>query len=222
MDAGETQGQAADAPAALGWELASDDEPPPGLGLYLEIAASDWLADLGFAGNDAREACWSVLTATWQHAKDHAPFANRLRAVNEATVLLTDDAAVAALNARYRAQAKPTNVLSFASLDDDDDQSPLLPDQPRPLGDVVIARETCVREAAAYGVPVWPHLAHLLTHGLLHLLGYDHLDEGDAQAMERTEIEILARLGLAPPAYRFDADVGDGSAEPTSPAMAPV
>lgn len=215
------QGQAAVAPAALGWTLIHDREPPPRLGLYLEIAASDWLADLRFTRSDARDACWSVLTVTWQHAKDQAPFADRLGTVNEATVLLTDDAVVAALNARYRAQAKPTNVLSFASLDDDDDHSVLLPDQPRPLGDVVIARETCAREAAAYGVPVWPHLAHLLTHGLLHLLGYDHQDDADAQAMERVETAILAQIGLHPPAYRFDTDdndVGDGGAELLSPA----
>ncbi|ACB22648.1 MULTISPECIES: rRNA maturation RNase YbeY [Methylobacterium] len=113
----------------------------------------------------------------------------------EVSVLLTDDAAVRELNRTWRGKDKPTNVLSF----------PAAP-QPRhagtavPLGDVVLAYETLVRESAEQSKPLQNHLAHLLVHGTLHCLGQDHeIGETEADAMEALEVAALATLGIPDP-----------------------
>ncbi len=111
----------------------------------------------------------------------------------EVTLLLADDSAVQALNRAWRGQATPTNVLSFPA--------PAGPGSPRHLGDIALAYETVAREAAAEGKALADHATHLIVHGVLHLLGYDHDEEADAEAMETLEIEALARLGIADP-YR--------------------
>lgn len=106
------------------------------------------------------------------------------------SVALSSDSHVAALNERFRGKAKPTNVLSF----------PAGAGAPEGhLGDIVIARETVEREAHEQGVPVVHHVQHLVVHGILHLLGYDHTTAADAERMEALEIEILSELGVANP-----------------------
>ncbi|WP_423140677.1 rRNA maturation RNase YbeY [Parablastomonas sp. CN1-191] len=117
-----------------------------------------------------------------------------------ASVLLTGDDAVHALNREWRAKDKPTNVLSFPMLERAQLLS-LAADGPEEmLGDLALALETCTREAAEKGVPLADHAAHLMVHGLLHLAGYDHeTGEADAAAMEGLEIKALARMGLADP-----------------------
>ena len=117
------------------------------------------------------------------------------------TALFTSDDAVQALNRDFRHKDKPTNVLSFPS-----DPIPGLPDDMQPLGDLALAREPCLQEAAEKEIPAKDHIAHLIVHGLLHLLGYDHLSEGEAEEMEDLERRILERLG-----------VGDPYAEPPGP-----
>lgn len=113
----------------------------------------------------------------------------------EACVALSDDAAVHDLNARYRGKDKPTNVLSFPA----PMASPGPQPGPRQLGDIVLALETVEREAQEQQIPFAHHLQHLVVHGLLHLLGFDHETEADAAVMEGLEIEILAQLGIANP-----------------------
>jgi probable rRNA maturation factor len=118
----------------------------------------------------------------------------------EIAVRLTSDAEVRMLNRQYRGQDKPTNVLSFPMVQPDlietlsntDDGEVL-------LGDIVLAHETCVREAAERGVPLKDHAAHLIVHGALHLLGYDHMTDADAEAMEDIERATMAALGLHDP-----------------------
>lgn len=112
-----------------------------------------------------------------------------------ATLLLTDDAAVRALNRLWRGQDKSTNVLSFPS------NIPTMPGEPRPIGDIAMGYETIAREAEADGKPLAAHVAHLVVHAVLHLFGHDHLDTAEADAMEAREIAALARLGIADP-YR--------------------
>lgn len=110
-------------------------------------------------------------------------------AAGDVVVLLTDDAAVRELNARFRGQDKPTNVLSFPA-----------PAVARPhLGDLVLAWEVCAAEARAQAKTVPDHLAHLVVHGVLHLLGRDHEIEAEAEAMEAEERTILASLGISDP-----------------------
>lgn len=106
----------------------------------------------------------------------------------EVSVVLTDDDAIRTLNRDWRRIDKPTNVLSF-------------PGKPPLLGDIVIAYETLAREAAEEGKPFAHHLAHLAVHGFLHLLGYDHETDSDADAMEALERDILSRLRVPDP-YR--------------------
>lgn len=117
----------------------------------------------------------------------------------ELSVRLTDDDEVRALNAQWRGKDKPTNVLSFPQLDprqleDAADSGPELM-----LGDLVLARGVCSREAEEKAIPIELHAAHLIVHGTLHLLGYDHQDEQSAGEMESREVRALARLGIADP-----------------------
>jgi len=104
-------------------------------------------------------------------------------------ILLTDDETVRDLNARFRGQDAATNVLSFPA--------PQNPD--RHLGDVALAYEICAREADEQGKPLANHLQHLVAHGVLHLVGYDHQSDAEAEAMEALEREILAGLGVPDP-----------------------
>ena len=113
----------------------------------------------------------------------------------EATLLLTDDAAVRELNRQWRGQDKPTNVLSFPA----DMKSP--PGEPRHLGDIALAYETLAREAAAENKSLPNHMTHLVIHGILHLLGHDHESDAEAAEMERAEVTALEALGIADP-YR--------------------
>ena len=105
------------------------------------------------------------------------------------TILLTDDDSVAALNERFRGKAGPTNVLSFPAPDNPEDH----------LGDIALAYGVCAREAAEQDKPLAHHLQHLGAHGVLHLLGYDHLTEAEAEEMEALERRILAGLGVPDP-----------------------
>jgi probable rRNA maturation factor len=113
----------------------------------------------------------------------------------EVSVLLADDATVQDLNKTWRGKDKPTNVLSFPAA-----PQPIPPGHPTPLGDVVLAYETMVRESGEQGKPLRNHLAHLLVHGTLHLLGQDHeLGQAEAEAMEALEVAALATLGVPDP-----------------------
>lgn len=116
----------------------------------------------------------------------------------EISLVLADDATVRALNLRWRGKDAPTNVLAFASDDMPASGRPLL------LGDVVFAYETVAAEAAAQGKSLADHLRHLVIHGVLHLLGYDHVAAAPAKRMEALETRILASLGVADP-YRARA-----------------
>lgn len=116
----------------------------------------------------------------------------------EVSIVLADDAKVRELNSRYRGQDKPTNVLSFAQ------------GEAGLLGDVVLAFETTKREAAEQRKTLGDHAGHLVVHGVLHLLGYDHESAKEARAMEAREREILAALGIADP-YRQSANAAEAS-----------
>jgi probable rRNA maturation factor len=126
-----------------------------------------------------------------------------------ACILFTSDDEVHALNRQWRERDKPTNVLSFPMLERSDLLA-LAPDgPPELLGDIALAHETCVREAAEKGISIEDHAAHLIVHGLLHLAGYDHeLGEEQAEAMEALEVKALALIGVADP-YE-DRDQGQG------------
>lgn len=148
--------------------------------LALSVGAGGWpaKADLQALAKNAVAATKSALTAFPGDA--------------EISVHFTDDAAIAELNGRWRHKPQPTNVLSFPapSLGFGGDRS---------LGDIVLAFETVTKEAAEADLTLADHISHLLVHGLLHLVGFDHEDDEEAEAMERLETTILAKLGIANP-----------------------
>ena len=123
----------------------------------------------------------------------------------EVSIMGCDDARIAKLNADFRGKPTPTNVLSWPSDErgaDVDGDAPDTPDPTDPeLGDIAIAYDTCASEAAAAGKSLHDHATHLVIHGVLHLLGYDHERDADATLMEAIETRILGKMGLADP-YR--------------------
>lgn len=121
----------------------------------------------------------------------------------ELAVMLTDDSGIRTLNANWRGIDKPTNVLSFPALQPEAARKDN--DPPRMLGDIAIAYETMRREAGDERKPFDHHLSHLAVHGFLHLIGYDHENDDEAERMEALEQEILAQLGIPDPyAERMD------------------
>ncbi len=123
----------------------------------------------------------------------------------ELSVRLTGDDQVRALNAQWRGKDKPTNVLSFPLAEADELNTGAAEGPELMLGDLVLAHGVCASEAADKAIPIEDHAAHLIVHGMLHLLGYDHHDDDAADAMESREVRALARLGIADP-YSDRAD----------------
>lgn len=117
----------------------------------------------------------------------------------EISVTLTGDKQVQALNAKWRGKDKPTNVLSFPMADELDLKRATVAERELLLGDIVLARGVCEREARENGVQFQEHATHLIVHGTLHLLGYDHLRDDEAAEMEAREVRALNRLGIANP-----------------------
>ncbi|MEM8656210.1 MAG: rRNA maturation RNase YbeY [Pseudomonadota bacterium] len=122
------------------------------------------------------------------------------------SVLACDDTRIATLNSDFRDKPTPTNVLSWPEEALGADEAGAAPRKPQPdpddtlsLGDIAIAYDTCAREASEQGKPFSAHVTHLLVHGTLHLLGYDHIRDPDATRMETLEVEILGKLGLPDP-----------------------
>ena len=149
-----------------------------------------------------------VVADCWQSEPDaeaviHRAVATAAEIVNaglgeaELAVMLTDDAGIRTLNSNWRGIDKPTNVLSFPALPPTGASGP--DDAPRMLGDIAIAYETTRKEADDEQKPFDHHLSHLAVHGFLHLIGYDHEKDDDAEAMESLEQEILAQLGIPDP-----------------------
>ncbi|WP_293962792.1 rRNA maturation RNase YbeY [Sneathiella sp.] len=121
--------------------------------------------------------------------------------VVEISLLFSDDAQVRELNRDYRGKDQPTNVLSFPDtpLDQIELANATKMSEPLLLGDIVLAHETMVREAKAQNKDIWSHTAHLIAHGVLHLAGFDHMEENEAEEMENLEIMILESLHISNP-----------------------
>jgi len=115
----------------------------------------------------------------------------------EVAILLTNDAEMRALNKQWRGIDKATDVLSFPS--DGPEIAPQIPGEPRHLGDIAIGHETAMQDSQTMNRPFDGHFAHLLIHGFLHLVGYDHIEPEDAKVMEPLEADILAQLGWPDP-----------------------
>ena len=114
----------------------------------------------------------------------------------EASIVLANDDLIQILNREYREKDKPTNVLSFASMDAD---NPVAENAPYPIGDIILSFQTIDREAREQGKFFKDHFTHMVVHGTLHLLGYDHENEDDANNMESLEIRILEKMNIQNP-----------------------
>lgn len=161
--------------------------------IAIELSSEGWPEDRNWQ-ELAAEAVETAIAASV-----HGSLA-QLEAAVEVSVRLTADAEVRTLNAQYRGKDAPTNVLSFPMVQPDlleglanSDDGEIL------LGDIVLARETCAREAEERGVSLEAHAAHLIVHGTLHLLGYDHMNDLEAEEMEALERDIMACLQLHDP-----------------------
>ena len=202
-----TQPQGAAVPGADTTTESEPAGPPPGAPGALDAAVliqdARWTHALPAAEDRAARAVHAAWAALPEGARPSAP------AGAEVSVVLACDAAVRDLNRDYRGQDKPTNVLSFANLEGV--QAPDLPvGEPVLLGDLVLARETVLSEAEAQGKAPGDHLSHLCVHGLLHLLGYDHMADAEAETMEALERRVLAGLGIADP-YAPAAHAGEAA-----------
>ncbi len=157
--------------------------------LVIDVAVSaEWKRALRTAASVCKRAAAAAFTGVAARRKPKS-------AVVELAIVLTSDAAVKKLNATYRGKNKPTDVLSFPAW------AGAAPDDAREaiLGDVVVAKGVTARDAKAENKTLEEHLTHLVVHGVLHLLGYDHEQDTDARAMERLEISILKTLDIADP-----------------------
>src|SRR6201985_3417781 len=148
------------------------------------------VADAWQAEPDAESVIQRAITAA-------AEFVDADIGEAELAVMLTGDDGIRPLNSNWRGIDKPTNVLSFPALPPSGPSGP--DDAPRMLGDIAIAYQTMRREADDERKPFDHHLSHLAVHGFLHLIGYDHEQDDDAEAMESLEREILAQLGIPDP-----------------------
>src|SRR6476661_1350135 len=130
-------------------------------------------------------------------AESQFPELTRSERTIEISVMLTGDEQVRKLNAKWRQKDKATNVLSFPLAEDADLRAANVAGPELLLGDIVVAQGVCENEAEAKGITLADHATHLLVHGTLHLLGYDHHDDREAEDMEAREVRALARLGIA-------------------------
>ncbi len=180
---------ATDSTPVLASEPAEEAEPPERFNAVLIEEAGDWSA------LPAREELIARIAAViTMH-----PSCARLRG-REANVVLADDALVRTLNRTYRGKDAATNVLSFPFAASPGSE------ETGHLGDVILAQETVLKEAAAQGIPAEHHLQHLVVHGLLHLIGFDHETDAEAAAMEQLETRILAELGVPDPYASMQSD----------------
>jgi probable rRNA maturation factor len=169
---------------------AETDDPDPRQRLLVDVVID---SDLWSSLPGAEASIQKAAAALGRHARLHA-----LLPVS-ACVALADDEAVQELNASYRGQDKPTNVLSFPAAAPPVPLSAAEADTGPPIGDIILAYETIMREARELGVSPEHHVEHLAIHGLLHLFGFDHEEDDMAEDMESIETAVLATIGVADP-----------------------
>lgn len=189
--------------------VGDDAEPDSPAVTDVDTAGSNLILDI-----DIRATAWQPFIDDLRTHADYLASALSLPPI-EVSLVLGDDTLLAAFNADYRNKEGPTNVLSFPALD-------LVPEMDGAhgaglfagalLGDIVMSFDTLAREAQDGGISLTAHALHLFTHGMLHLLGHDHIDDGEAARMEGLEGKLLLAAGLNDPYAPRDADnAGSGA-----------
>ena len=164
--------------------------------LNLDIADNRWEKEIP----DIVELSEKVKERAFSYAFDNDSEVREILSICDfvVNVRLSDDAEIWRLNKEFRGMDKPTNVLSFANLDFENFET--TPGDPETeLGDIIIAFETMQKEAKVENISLKAHYCHLLTHGFLHILGFDHIEDDEAEYMESFEVAILAELGIENP-----------------------
>jgi probable rRNA maturation factor len=166
------------------------DDPLDMLDIAISIESESWTAELPGIADHVERAAIAALNAACPTLTEAA-----------VGVLLADDATIHAMNRDWRSIDAPTNVLSFPATDTKPGETPRAAHAGPPLmlGDVALAFETCAREAREQAIPFADHVGHLVVHGTLHLLGYDHEDDIEAEVMEALEARILETLDIPDP-----------------------
>lgn len=166
------------------------------LSLNIEIEESGWESSLP----DISALSKRVMSQTFEYVQSHDEI--DFLAFDKPTIInlaLSNDESVRHLNAQFRNMDKPTNVLSFANIDDENFDNDIQTFDEIELGDIMIALETMQREAAELNISLQHHYCHLLTHGFLHLLGFDHMEDEEAEYMETFETAILQQMNIQNP-----------------------
>jgi len=165
--------------------------------LNTDIADDSWLNAVDF---DVIKTSEELKNLAFQYVADNVEHEllekDKTYIVN---LCLSNDDEVHRLNKEFRGMDKPTNVLSFANIDDDSFWDNLETDQEVELGDIIIAFETLAKEAEIKGISLYAHFCHLAVHGFLHILGFDHQEDKEAEEMENLETEILAAFSIDNP-----------------------
>lgn len=160
--------------------------------LNIDIAEEGWLYELPEAEKLSEEIFSKVLAELnpeWLRGKKKAI----------CNLALSSDEEIRRLNAEFRQTDKPTNVLSFANLDDEEFEAYLKRNDEIELGDIIISLQTMLVQSRDEGLSLYDHYCHILVHGILHLLGYDHIEAEEAREMESEEIRLLRLFGIANP-----------------------
>ena len=168
-------------------------KPPPSLRIAVRVVTPAWTRRLPAVAAHVRKFARAAVKAALADGAPRPPGARPWTL----TLLLADDAELKALNHDFRGKAKPTNVLSFPAGDD----LPVPRQEPVNLGDIAIALTVTAAESRKQGKRLADHLGHLTVHGVLHLFGYDHLDDSQAHDMESLERTVLARYGISDPYF---------------------
>jgi len=171
---------------------------PSGLILGVSVNCDQWKSALP----NYQKYCNQCVVQITQHTLEGRFLCNIPHI--ELSIVLCDDALIRELNHDYRSKDKSTNVLSFQGLDDQEIDlylrtNQIIPDHPLSLGEIFIAYETMRNEADKSGVKFSDHFQHIAIHGILHVLGYDHMDDEEAQVMEEIETRLLKKLGIDDP-----------------------
>lgn len=160
------------------------------------IEEQGWLDALPEAEKISEEVFSKIIGYVKEHEEIDFLNSDKPLSVNLA---LSNDSHVHELNAEFRNMDKPTNVLSFANIDDENFERDIASAECIELGDIIISLETMQREAKEKNISLHDHYCHLLAHGLLHLLGFDHIEDDEAEYMEDFEIQILKTMNIANP-----------------------
>lgn len=171
--------------------------------LNVSVQAPQWFEQVDF---DAVKVAEEIKDLTFGYVDQSAEY--ELLALDktyEVNVCLSNDEEVHHLNKEFRQMDKPTNVLSFANVDDDEFWQALEQEKELELGNIILAFETLQKEAELKQISIYAHYCHLLVHGFLHILGFDHQEDDEAEEMETLEVEILQQFSIDNP-YQEDEE----------------